>query len=66
MTPLVDVQLLGTVQASVAGTALALRGPRQLRLVAALALEVSRVVSTDRLVDVIWPSGALNETSRTA
>jgi DNA-binding SARP family transcriptional activator/tetratricopeptide (TPR) repeat protein len=53
----VDIQLLGDVQVVAGGRVLALHGRRQLRLLAALALNVSRVVSIDRLTEVVWPPG---------
>jgi DNA-binding SARP family transcriptional activator len=54
----VDIQLLGPVQASAGEVELDLAGARQRRLLAALALEAGRVVSTDRLIEVIWPADA--------
>lgn len=54
----VDIRLLGDVQVVVGERLLAPHGRRQQRLVAALALNVSRVVSIDRLMDVVWPEDA--------
>jgi ABC-2 type transport system ATP-binding protein len=54
---LVRFLLLGPVRGEVSGQPVGL-GTRQQRLVAAvLALEVNRLVTTDRLVDVLWPAG---------
>lgn len=52
----VDIQLLGSVQVVAAEQALALPGLRLQRLLAALALDVTRVISIDRLIDVVWPA----------
>jgi DNA-binding SARP family transcriptional activator len=53
----VELRLLGSVQARVDGRAVAL-GPRKQRLVLAiLALEAGRQVSTERMVDLVWPDG---------
>ncbi|MGE5830537.1 MAG: BTAD domain-containing putative transcriptional regulator, partial [Micromonosporaceae bacterium] len=50
-----DFRLLGPVEVYANGQQLAL-GPRQQRLVAAvLALEATKVVSVDLLVDLVWP-----------
>lgn len=49
--------LLGPVRGEASGRVVNL-GTRQQRLVAAvLALEVNRLVTTDRLVDLLWPGG---------
>jgi DNA-binding SARP family transcriptional activator len=51
----VEIRLLGPVQAWRDGTRLDL-GPRKQRFVlAVLALELNRVVTVDRLVDLAWP-----------
>ena len=52
-----DVRVLGVVQA-MSDPPLALGGPTQRRLLAALALRRNEVVSVSYLVDVIWPDGA--------
>lgn len=60
-----DIRLLGPVEAWLDGVRLAL-GPRKQRFCfALLALEVNRVVSVDRLVDLTW-SGSPPPTARHA
>ncbi len=54
---IVDVRVLGPIEV-VNGDAVALGGRTSRRLVAALALHQSEVVSMDRLVDMTWPDGA--------
>ncbi|GAB3151990.1 BTAD domain-containing putative transcriptional regulator [Micromonospora sonneratiae] len=58
------VRLLGPVDVTVAGTPRALAGLRRKAVLAVLALHRGRIVSTDRLVDVIWgdqaPATVLN------
>ncbi|WP_052395789.1 BTAD domain-containing putative transcriptional regulator [Kutzneria sp. 744] len=50
-----ELRLLGPVQARIGATVVDL-GPRQRRLVlAVLAMEVNRLVSVDRLVELVWP-----------
>jgi predicted ATPase/DNA-binding SARP family transcriptional activator len=60
--PVVEVRLLGPVQAVRAGRELALGGPRQRAVLALLVLEAGRVVPAGRLVDELWrgnpPPGA--------
>ena len=51
-----DVRVLGGVQV-VSDPPLALGGPTQRRLLAALALRRNEVVSVSYLVEVIWPDG---------
>ncbi|MFI7470492.1 AfsR/SARP family transcriptional regulator [Nonomuraea sp. NPDC049646] len=46
--------MLGPMDVRVAGRPLALHGPRQERTLAALLLDADRVVTVDRLVDVVW------------
>ncbi len=53
---LMDVRLLGQIEA-IDGEPLALGGPTQRRVLAALALRRNEVVSVARLVDAIWPNG---------
>lgn len=48
------IDVLGPIQVTVDGAAVQLAGQRQRALLAALTLELSRVVSVDRLVDVLW------------
>jgi DNA-binding SARP family transcriptional activator len=60
-----DIRLLGPVEAWLDGVRLAL-GPRKQRFcLALLALEVNRMVSVDRLVDLTWP-GSPPRTARHA
>jgi predicted ATPase/DNA-binding SARP family transcriptional activator len=58
----VDVRLLGPVQALLAGTEVALGGPRQRALLALLATRAGKAVGFDHLVDELWdgdpPDGA--------
>lgn len=49
-----EFRLLGPLEVSERGAALALGGPRQRVVLAYLILEANRVVSTDRLIDRIW------------
>lgn len=64
----VQVRLLGSVDVVVAGEARALPGLRRKALLAALALERGRIVSADRLIDVVWndaaPAGRANTLQR--
>ncbi|TNM59285.1 transcriptional regulator [Streptomyces sp. NP160] len=50
----VDIQVLGSTRAVVAGEAADLGGPRQRAVLARLVVESGRVVSADRLVDDLW------------
>ncbi|GIJ73523.1 AfsR/SARP family transcriptional regulator [Virgisporangium ochraceum] len=50
-----SVVLLGAVTVRKGPATVPLHGPRQLRLLAALALDVGHVVTVDRLIDVVWP-----------
>jgi DNA-binding SARP family transcriptional activator/tetratricopeptide (TPR) repeat protein len=52
----VQVRLLGSVEVEAGGNVLPLGGPRAARLLAALVLNAPGVVSTDRLVDILWQS----------
>jgi DNA-binding SARP family transcriptional activator len=54
----VRVRLLGPVEVLVDGTPRPVFGPRRKAVLAALALEPGAVVSSDRLVDVVWGDGA--------
>src|SRR5262245_41066526 len=49
--------VLGEVQVERHGDAVALGGPQQRRLLALLLSDRGRVVSTDRIVDALWPDG---------
>jgi DNA-binding SARP family transcriptional activator/tetratricopeptide (TPR) repeat protein len=54
-SPVVEMRLLGPVEAYAAGRPVSL-GPRKQRLVlAVLALEVNQLVPLDRLVELMWP-----------
>ncbi len=53
---MLEVRVLGTVEVvDGGGGALSIGGPRQQRLVAALASRAGEVVAVDRLVEVVWP-----------
>ena len=52
----VEIRVLGPLEALRDGRLVALGGPKPAALLAALALEPGRVVSTDRLVDDLWPA----------
>lgn len=60
--PILELLVLGSVEASIGGRRLALGGVRQRALLALLTLEPGRPVAVDRLVDEIWagepPGGA--------
>lgn len=52
---MVEIRVLGSVEAEIRGAYVSL-GPRQQRLVlGVLALETGRLVSVDRLVELVWP-----------
>jgi DNA-binding SARP family transcriptional activator len=70
-TPGVTVQgqvrftvLRGTVGAAAAGEPVALGGPQQRRLLAALLVDHDTVVSTDRLIESIWPEDTAPDGAR--
>jgi len=50
------IQVLGSIEAD-NGSAVALGGPTQRRILAMLAMEAGDIVSVDRLVDATWPDG---------
>jgi DNA-binding SARP family transcriptional activator len=50
----VRIDVLGPIQVTKDGRAIRLAGQRQRALLAALALELGKVVSVDRLVDILW------------
>jgi DNA-binding SARP family transcriptional activator len=50
-----EIRLLGPLEVLERGSAVSLGGPKPRALLAALALEVGRVVSVDRLVEDLWP-----------
>src|SRR4051812_40766479 len=51
-------RLLGTLEASRDDERLALGGHKQRSLLALLLLDANRVVSTDRLIEALWPEKA--------
>ncbi|MET9498112.1 BTAD domain-containing putative transcriptional regulator [Streptomyces sp. NPDC006552] len=57
-----EFRILGSLQASVDGTAVPIGGVIKRRLLACLLLNANRVVATHKLLDVLWP----DETPRTA
>lgn len=63
-----QVRLLGSVDVTVAGTPQAVSGLRRKAVLATLALHPGKVVSTDRLIDVVWdgraPATAVNTVQR--
>ena len=64
----VRVRLLGPVEVIVAGSPQAVNGLRRKAVLATLALHAGRVVSVDRLIDVVWgdqlPATAANTLQR--
>jgi DNA-binding SARP family transcriptional activator len=60
----VRVRLLGPVDVTVAGTPKAVSGLRRRAVLATLALQPGHIVSTDRLIDIVWgddpPATAVN------
>ncbi|MCG5443379.1 tetratricopeptide repeat protein [Micromonospora sp. NIE79] len=64
----VRVRLLGPVEVVVAGSPQAVNGVRRKAVLATLALHAGRVVSVDRLIDVVWgdklPATAANTLQR--
>ncbi len=53
--PAIRYNALGPVVVERAGVAVAVGGPQQRRLLGAMLVNRDRVVSVDRLVDVLWP-----------
>ncbi len=58
-----EIQVLGPVELRDNGTEVPVGGPRQRRLLAALVVHAGKVVSVERLIDVVWageepPDGA--------
>jgi DNA-binding SARP family transcriptional activator len=49
--------VLGPIDVEVDGVSIPIVGPQQRRLASLLVAERGRVVSTDRLVDALWPDG---------
>jgi DNA-binding SARP family transcriptional activator/tRNA A-37 threonylcarbamoyl transferase component Bud32/outer membrane protein assembly factor BamB len=52
-----QIRVLGPVEVECDGAPINLGGPQQRRLLAVLVLQRGRAVSTDRLVDAMWPDG---------
>ena len=52
------IRVLGPLEVTAAGQVIALGGPKPRLLLAALALQPNVVVSTDVLVEVLWPDSA--------
>src|SRR6266446_1737402 len=52
--PRLEIRLLGPVEAAIGKRSLALPRQKQRALIALLALNPNRVVSTDRLLDALW------------
>ena len=63
------IRLLGPIDATVGGTSVDLRGARQRRLLAKLALRPGTLIDGSELIDAVWPEGDLpadpRETLRT-
>ncbi len=63
-----QVRLLGSVDVTVAGTPQVVSGLRRKAVLATLALHPGQIVSTDRLIDVVWagraPATAVNTVQR--
>ncbi|HET6695539.1 MAG TPA: AfsR/SARP family transcriptional regulator, partial [Gaiellaceae bacterium] len=57
-TKAIAVRLLGPIEAERDGVAVGLGGPKPRTLLSALALDLGRVVSVDRLVEALWPGEA--------
>src|SRR5688572_28243543 len=53
-----EIRLLGAIEASVNDRAVALGPPQQRAVLAMLALQVNRTVSTDRLIEGLWDERA--------
>jgi DNA-binding SARP family transcriptional activator len=54
----ISFRILGPLEVAVAGRTVALGGPKPRLLLAALLLQPNVVVSTDALVEVLWPGSA--------
>lgn len=55
MSGRLEIRLLGPLEVSVDGVAVSVGGPKPRMLLATLALHEGRTVSTDQLVEVLWP-----------
>jgi YVTN family beta-propeller protein len=53
-SPQLEIKLLGPVEMTIGGRRVEIRRRMQRALLAVLALDVNRVVSTDRLIDALW------------
>jgi DNA-binding SARP family transcriptional activator len=53
----IDIRLLGPVEAGIRGQPVPVEGGRQLTVLAALALSVGRVVTTEHLTRAVWGDG---------
>jgi DNA-binding SARP family transcriptional activator len=51
----IEIHLLGSVEAVRGAVPIDLRGPRQRRLLAVLALRAGRLVGVDEIIDAVWP-----------
>ncbi|WP_158886926.1 AfsR/SARP family transcriptional regulator [Amycolatopsis anabasis] len=58
MVTAISFRVLGPLEVEVAGRSLPLGGPKPRVLLAALLLQAGVTVSTDQLVDVLWPTTA--------
>src|SRR5918998_3354847 len=54
--PSVQVDMLGPLRLTVAGSPVEVRGPKRRAVLAMLALAGGRAVATDQLVDGLWPT----------
>jgi predicted ATPase/class 3 adenylate cyclase/DNA-binding winged helix-turn-helix (wHTH) protein len=63
--PPVSLSVLGPVEVERGGTPLRLGSPQQRRVLAMLAVHANEVVSSDRLVDVLWGEAAPASASHT-
>ena len=59
-----EFRILGPVEAADDSGRIALGGPQQRRLLAALLSEPGRVLSQERLIEVLWPDGEPPENAR--
>ena len=55
---MVEFAILGPLEACADDSPIALGGPKQRALLAALLLDAGRVVSTDRLIEMLWSGDA--------
>jgi DNA-binding SARP family transcriptional activator len=57
-TTSLTIRVLGPLEVTASGRVIPLGGPKPRLLLAALALQPNVVVSTDVLVEVLWPESA--------